>query len=576
MSARRFDRAAAASSRTQFGSVTALVVQPDRELGELLCGLLDARGVRSTCVADPAEARELLARATFDLVVSDAGRKGLGIGLAVEVSRRQPATATIVFAARHDPDLALAALERGLDDYVTQPMLDERLEMAIPRALRRRDERLAPGARVAEIRRLRELAAVGEVREQTLAELVLERLARAGRFHDEETAEHVERVSRSCALIARRLGWDARECANLRAASAMHDIGKVGVSDAVLLKPSRLTAAERTLVETHAQIGHEILRGSEDPVLELGATIALTHHERFDGGGYPRGLQGEAIPLVGRIAAVADVFDALTHDRVYRAAFSAAKALGMLREEAGKHFDPGVVDAFEAALPEIEELAERYPDSHDGEDSTRLFVAPERPTRVLIVGLDGAVVHGLELLLKEEGFEFAGSADSVTHAQGLLDRRSPDVVVLGRSLLEADALELVVSARALGVRVLLYTGSTDGAGAAAARASGADAVAVDTGTTAHFVETLRAVARGDAVAEPQPAGGPAAKRGRRLTLTPREREIVGLLAKGLSGAEIAEHLFLSPETVRTHLRNARERTGTKTRSHLVALAANER
>jgi len=497
------------------------------------------------------------------------------MGLILEVKGRQPGTATIAFAARHDPDLALAAVELGVDDYVTQPMSDDGLQMAISRALRRRDERLAPGARVEEIRRLREVAAIREPSQRPLADLVLDRLARAGRFHDEETAEHVERVSRSCALIARGLGWDARECANLRAASAMHDIGKVGVSDAVLLKPGRLSAEERAVVETHAQIGHEILAGSEDPVLELGATIALTHHERVDGGGYPRGLGGDEIPLAGRIAAVADVFDALTHERVYRAAFSTTKALGMVREETGKHFDPAVIEAFEAALAEIEELAERYPDSEDSEHRPPLFVAAERPTRVLIVGLDGAVTHGLELVLKEEGFEFVGSADSVSHAQALLDRRNPDVVILARSLLEADALELVVTARALGVRVLLYTGSIDAAGAAAARASGAEGVAINTGSTAHFVEALRAVARGDGVIEPQPADGPAAKRGRRLTLTPREREIVGLLAEGQNGAQIAEHLYLSPETVRTHIRNARERTGTKTRSQLVALASKE-
>jgi putative two-component system response regulator len=517
----------------------------------------------------------LLAHDSFDLIVCDLQPDGGGMALAVEVRRRCPATATVVFAARHDPDAALNAFALGIDEYVTVPLLDERLELAIPRALRRRDERLAPRARIEELRKLREIAELGEVKEQPLAELVLERLARAGRFHDEETAEHVERVSRSCALIARRLGWDARECANLRAASAMHDIGKVGVSDAVLLKPGRLNAEERAIIETHAQIGHEILTGSEDPVLELGATIALTHHEHFDGGGYPRGLHGDAIPLVGRIAAIADVFDALTHDRVYREAFTTKKARAMLRKERGAHFDPEVADAFEAALPEIEDLGRRYPDTEDSEHRPPLFAAPAKPTRVLIIGLDGAVAHGLELLLKEEGFEFAGSAESVAHGEGLLERRSPDVVILGRSLLEADALDLVVSARALGVRVLLYTGSIDDAGAAAARASGAEGVAVNTGSTAHFVEALRAVARGDSVIEAQPPGGPTAKRGRALRLTAREREVVALLAEGLSGEQIAEQLFLSPATVQTHIRNARERTGSKTRSHLVALAANE-
>lgn len=177
---------------------------------------------------------------------------------------------------------------------------------------------------------------------------------RAGVFADDETAEHVERVGRSCALIARALGWDQEACARLRAAAALHDIGKVAVPRAVLRKPGKLSAAERVLVEAHAQIGHDMLAGSGDDVFELAAVVALTHHERFDGTGYPHGLRGEEIPLVGRIAAVADVFDALTQDRVYRAALPVGEALGILRAGRGSHFDPAVLAAFETVLDEIE------------------------------------------------------------------------------------------------------------------------------------------------------------------------------------------------------------------------------
>ena len=179
----------------------------------------------------------------------------------------------------------------------------------------------------------------------------------AGRFADDETAEHVERVGLSCALIGRSLGWDAEACARLRAAGALHDIGKVGVPRSVLRKPGRLTPAERALVEAHAQIGHDTLAGSRDPVLELGAVVALTHHERFDGTGYPHRIRGEAIPQAGRIAAVADVFDALTHARVYRAALTVDEALQILRADRGSHFDPAVVDAFEDVLAEVERLS---------------------------------------------------------------------------------------------------------------------------------------------------------------------------------------------------------------------------
>ena len=188
-------------------------------------------------------------------------------------------------------------------------------------------------------------------------------LARAGRFRDEETAEHVERMSRTCELIAGQLGWPTPACSQLRTASALHDIGKIGIPDSVLLKPGPLTAAERAVIERHPQIGCEILAGSTDPVMQLAATIALTHHERIDGTGYPAGLQGAEIPLPGRIAAVADVFDALTRDRVYRPALPLGEALTILRSGRGAQFDPTVLNAFEKVLPQVLEIGRRYPDA---------------------------------------------------------------------------------------------------------------------------------------------------------------------------------------------------------------------
>jgi response regulator RpfG family c-di-GMP phosphodiesterase len=188
-------------------------------------------------------------------------------------------------------------------------------------------------------------------------------LARAGRFRDEETAEHVERMSRTCELIGGHLGLSEIECVNLRTASTMHDIGKIGVPDAVLRKPGTLTRAERGMIERHPEIGYQILTGSTDPVMQLAAMIALTHHERVDGRGYPRRLRGARIPMSGRIAAVADVFDALTHDRPYRVALSTEDALTLMNAGRGDHFDPVVLEAFEAILPCILEIRRRFPDT---------------------------------------------------------------------------------------------------------------------------------------------------------------------------------------------------------------------
>ena len=192
------------------------------------------------------------------------------------------------------------------------------------------------------------LVAVQEARTE-----MLRRLARVIEFRDTDTGMHVERMAEYCALIADRLGWGATDVERLRAAAPMHDVGKVGVPDQILMKPGPLTAAERCVMERHTTVGHEMLSGSSSAEIELGATIALSHHEHFDGNGYPAGLSGSDIPIAGRIVAVADVFDALTSDRVYRSAMSVGDALEILHEGRARQFDPKVLDAFDDALDDI-------------------------------------------------------------------------------------------------------------------------------------------------------------------------------------------------------------------------------
>ena len=182
-------------------------------------------------------------------------------------------------------------------------------------------------------------------------EEMIRRLASAVEFRDVETGRHTERMGHYCSLLARRLGLDDEHCELIRVASGLHDIGKIGIPDSVLLKPGPLTEAERAIVERHAEIGYSILAGSSSRLLSLAATIALTHHERWDGTGYPRALGGEQIPLEGRIAAVADVFDALISDRPYRPALSRAQAYAIMLEGRGTQFDPGVLDLLREIAP---------------------------------------------------------------------------------------------------------------------------------------------------------------------------------------------------------------------------------
>lgn len=199
----------------------------------------------------------------------------------------------------------------------------------------------------------------------------LRRMMRVVEYRDEDTGGHIERMGEYCAMLARRLGFPGERVDELRWASTMHDVGKIAVPDAILLKPGPLTPHERSIMERHAEVGHEMLRGSESPVLNLAATIALTHHERFDGGGYPRGLRGGEIPVEGRIVAVADVFDALTSERVYKRAMSVPEAVDVIREGRGTQFDPMVVDAFLDILDRVVAVHHRHADAPPPEPLTR-------------------------------------------------------------------------------------------------------------------------------------------------------------------------------------------------------------
>ena len=171
-------------------------------------------------------------------------------------------------------------------------------------------------------------------------------LLRASATADVDGGRHVNRVGRYAGLTAKTLGLEWARCSELASSCRLHDIGKLGVPNRILLKPAALTPGERRIVEQHTAIGYRILAGSGSELLDLAATIALTHHERFDGGGYPHGLAGEEIPLAGRIAAVADVYDALTSRRVYRDALSSEEATALMLAGSGSHFDPDVLGAF--------------------------------------------------------------------------------------------------------------------------------------------------------------------------------------------------------------------------------------
>ena len=532
------------NGRGAFGTVMALVVDRDAEACRTAVRLLTEQDMDASGASTLADARTLVAAKHYDLVV-------VHHTLADGLDRLQPDTATIVVGGGPPAE--------GADDQLPEPFSAEQLSVSATRALRRRLERATGGE------------SSNEPEDNRLAEGVLDCLTRAGRFRDEETAEHVERVSRTCALIGGELGLPTDECGALRAASAMHDIGKIGVPEGVLRKSEKLTTEERSLIERHAETGYQIMSGSSDPVLDLAATIARTHHERPDGKGYPQGLAADEIPLAGRITAVADAFDSLTHKRSYRPALTEDAAIEVMREGDGTMFDSGVLAAFQVVLPQIDRVRALYPDPPAtwAEPASADAEAGDRPLRVLVVEDHSAVAHGLVLLMRREGMEIAGMAGTLGEAERLIAQRDADVVVLDADLQGDSTLGLIPAARARGTRVLLYTGRATHAPGRAEEAP--DGFASKVGSPAELLAAIRDVAAGGAPSDSR-VQAPAPTPPSEPLLTPREREITALLALGHNGEEIAIELFLSKHTVRTHIRNAMTRAEAKTRAHLIALA----
>jgi PAS domain S-box-containing protein len=219
-------------------------------------------------------------------------------------------------------------------------------------------------------------------------EETIHRLLAASTFRDHETGAHIRRTGLFSEVLARVAGWDTLRAEQLRMAAPMHDVGKIGIPDAILRKPAKLTDEEFEIMKTHALLGVEMLAGSESDVMQLAQEIALSHHERWDGRGYPHGLAGTAIPESARILAIVDVYDALSHDRVYRPAFSEPEVLSMMLEGNGTHFDPQLLECFLSVLPEIRRLSDAHPDGAFGEGA--MPVAQGTPVGSTCVPLEAA------------------------------------------------------------------------------------------------------------------------------------------------------------------------------------------
>lgn len=341
--------------KSRFENARILVVDDQPGNVRLLEVFLAEAGYRRVeGITDSTRVLECLDREPADLILLDMRMPvldGLGVLTLLDDAIHLEGLQVIVLTAQTERETRLAALERGARDYLVKPFDNEEVLCRIHNAL---ETRFLYQDRENEADRLEIL--VGE-RTQLLTETQFELvrcLARAGEFRDNDTGSHILRVSLGCHMLALAAGLPRKEVELIRYASMMHDIGKIGVSDDVLLKPARLTEDEFEHMKTHCKVGVDILGDYDADVTRMARDIAFTHHERWDGAGYPRGLHGKDIPIAGRITAIIDVYDALISTRPYKKALTVDEALQMIRDGAGRQFDPTLVDHFFAIQDEFQ------------------------------------------------------------------------------------------------------------------------------------------------------------------------------------------------------------------------------
>jgi len=354
-----------------------LVVDDELINRKVLEGMLKSFGLDCVC-AESGPAALALLDVNIDLVLLDIMMPGMDGFAVARAIRSIPAYAELpivmvtALSARED---RLTAVQAGANDFVAKPIDSTELKVRMTSLLRlkRYHNKLKDYQQhleqMVEEKTGALRSALADLERARLATLranmeTIHKLSAAAEYKDEDTASHIMRMSRYCAVIAEHAGLDDGAVDLILNSSPMHDIGKMGIPDAILLKPGKLNAQEWEVMRRHTIMGAKILGNSSSKYLEAGAVIAATHHEKWDGSGYPNGLVGKNIPLFGRICAVADVFDALTTRRPYKEALSNGESIGIMTQGRGTHFDPDLFDIFLSNLSRIEAIQREYQDEH--------------------------------------------------------------------------------------------------------------------------------------------------------------------------------------------------------------------
>ena len=343
-----------------------LVVDDEERNRRLLVAMLEAEGYTALEAAEGRQALELARQSLPDLVLLDImmpGMDGYEVARALKADAATKSVPVVMVTALDDRDSRLRGLEAGAEEFVTKPVERNELRIRVRNLLRLKEfsDFLADHNRILETR-------VAERTHQLVASYreTIATMTRAASYKDEETGAHVARISFYSVDLAQALGLDAEFCDVIHYASPMHDVGKIAIPDAILGKPGRFEPHEWEIMKSHAALGEKLLRGTDSPYLLMGAEIAGAHHERWDGGGYPLGLTGEAIPISARIMNICDQYDALRSKRPYKPAFFHEKAFEIITVGDGRtlpsHFDPTVLEAFKGCVGRFRDIFEAHRD----------------------------------------------------------------------------------------------------------------------------------------------------------------------------------------------------------------------
>jgi putative two-component system response regulator len=555
-------------TRSPVGPRRLLVVDDEEPVRKSLTRILEKAGYECEAAAEAAEAREKIGLGFFEVVLCDMQMPGeSGMDLLRQIANERGDTAIVMVTGKDDPEIARQAIDLGAYGYVVKPFTPNEILITVMNALRRVDLERARRIHAVELEtkltnRNHSLSqAIGRLNTTKDASQVppretLDRLTRALALKDEETGRHIERVGLYSELLAGKLLSGNTESvtwapAEMRQASMLHDVGKIGIPDAILTKPGPLSPDERTSMQRHCELGYQLLVGSQSPLLDLAASIAFTHHERWDGSGYPRSLSGEEIPLEGRIVAVADVLDGLTSRRVYRPAAPMEEAIAEMDRNSGTAFCPRLIDLLLNSLSEIIKIRDEHPESELGPDQIR----------VLVVDDQKLFARGLQLQLEgSDDISVVGTATSIEEAAQVATEVAADVVVLDWSLPDGTGAEAAhkLLATQQSLKIVVLTGLEYESVLAEAVEAGCAAVLtkgrafdeiVDAIRGAHAGETTIPLSKLSAIVErsrsPRVTAG--------VDLTAREMEVLARLGEGLSNEAIAELLSLSLHTVRNHV-----------------------